>query len=350
VARVNKTKYQLELIRVAKNLGLSIRSNVEAAIIDHCKGQLAAWVRLHGQPKTLTELLDLFGASLDMKFVEIKSDADLDVLLKDIPPSKDPVMARVPSELDDATDAITVYRSKCEPWDRRFLAVVNCRDWHARRAFFTKWHEIVHRIIEGQQLRLAFRKTRIHRTEAEEVLVDRVAATLAFYPDIFKPVITRELASSGKLTFEVAGKVRQEVAPEASLQSTLIACLGYCTRPTWFVTCGMGYKRELERKVSSGQGSLLPLPPPQLRVQESGCSPAASKLGIMLYPNMRVPESSVIARTFADSFGLPHRGTELLSDWQTSTSGPVGHGKVEVEAFRRDDEVWALLTREPRSK
>lgn len=347
MARVDKTKYQVELIRVAKNLGLSIRGNVEAAIIDHCKGQLAAWVGLHGQPLTLTQLLDLFGASLDMKFVEIKNSADLDVLLKDIPPYKEPVMARIPSELDDATDAITVYRSKCESWDRRFLAVVNCRDWHARRIFFTKWHEIVHRIIEGQQLRLAFRKTRIHSTEPEEVLVDRVAAHLAFYPDIFEPVISQELASTGKLTFEAVDRVRQQVAPEASLQSTVIASLQYCPWPMWFVICGMGYKRELGRKISGKQGHLLPLPQPQLRVQEVGCSPAASDLGIMLYPNMRVPDSSIVTQALADSFGFPHTGTESLSDWQTSASGPVGYGELEVEAFKRDNEVWALLTRKP---
>ncbi len=347
MARLDRLAYYNELRRVAKNLGLSTNGNIEARIIDHCRSQLAGWIKAHGQPKKLTELLNLFTASLDMGFAEIHDDTELDTLLKNIPPTLEPVMARVPSELDDATDAVTIKRSSCQPWDRRFLAIVNCRGWHARRVFFTKWHEAVHRMLEGQQLRMAFRKTRVHHLEPEEVLVDRVAAALAFYPDIFEPAIRRELAATGKLTFEVADRVRQEVAPEASLQSTMIACLGHCPQPTWFIICGMGYKREEERKLSSKQARLFPdnsqLPQAQLRVQETGCSPSASELGIMIYPNMRVPDSSIVAQAFADSFCLTHEGAESLSEWQTSTSGPIGYGEIEVEAFRHENGVWALL-------
>jgi hypothetical protein len=347
VVKKNQLAYENELIRVAKNLKLNKRGNIEAAIIEYCWGKLAGWIKVHGQPKTLTELLKLFVASLNMDFVEINGEADMNTLLENIPPSREPVMASIKSELDDQTDAITIQRSRCESWERPFLAIINCRDWHSRRAYFTKWHEIVHRILEGQQLRMAFRKTRAHRTEPEEVLVDRVAASLAFYPEIFRPFMMRELASTGKLTFDGADRVRQEVVPEASLQSTVIACLDCCPHPMWFVVCGMGYKREEERRLSNKQTRLFPdnrqLPQKQLRVQQVGCNSPGTMLGIMPYQNMRVPGSSVVAQAFADSFCLTHRGTESLSDWQTSDSGPIGYGELEVEAFRRDDEVWALL-------
>jgi hypothetical protein len=105
MARLDKVKYQAELVRVAKNLGLKSLGDVEVAIIDHCKAQMDAWVSMHGQPKTLTNLLDQYGASLDMTFIEIHSEADLHTLLKDIPPTKEPVMARIRTELDDSTDA-----------------------------------------------------------------------------------------------------------------------------------------------------------------------------------------------------------------------------------------------------
>ena len=141
-----------------------------------------------------------------------------------------------PIELDDATDAITIRRSKCEPWERRFLAIVNCRGWHSKRVFFTKWHEMVHRIIEGQQLRLAFRKTYVDRTEPEEVLVDRVAAELAFYPSIFRPVIEQELSTSGKLTFDGVDRVRLEIAPEASRQKGTLQVKVQIRNPDRYLT------------------------------------------------------------------------------------------------------------------
>lgn len=341
--RVDRTKYQAELAAVAKKLGLPAHGNVEGLIINHCSGQLAAWVGLHGQPNSLTELLDLFGASLNMKFVEIHDDADLKALLAEVPPGKEPIMASLATELDDATDAVMIRRSKYEPWERRFLAVVNCRGRHSKRVFFTKWHELVHCIINGQQLRLAFRKTRVDRAEPAEVLVDRIAAELAFYPDIFRPVVERELSTSGKLTFEGVDRIRREVAPEASLQSTVIASMRYTEKPVWFIICAMGYKRDLERKLLNGQRILIPLPAPELRIQESGCSPAGSNLGIMVHWNMRIPDSSIISRVFKENSSVPVRGHEKLEEWQISSSGPIGYGDLEVEAFRTDDQVWALI-------
>ncbi|MBM4432798.1 MAG: hypothetical protein FJ025_02205 [Chloroflexi bacterium] len=347
MAKRNQLAYENELVRVANNLKLNKRGNIEAAIKEYCRRKLAGWIKAHGQPKTLTELLGLFVASLNMDFVEISDEADIKNLLERIPPSREPVMARLESELDDETDAITIQRTACESWERPFLAIINCRNWHSRRAYFTKWHEIVHRILEGQQLRMAFRKTRAYRPDPEEVLVDRVAASLAFYPEIFRPFIEQELASTGKLTFDGADRVRQEAVPEASLQSTVIACLDCCPHPMWFIVCGMGYKRDEERRLSSKQGRLFPdergLPQQQLRIQQVGSNSPATDLGIMPYQNMRVPHSSIVTRAYNDPFGLTHHGIESLSDWETSASGPIGYGEVEVEAFRRDDEVWALL-------
>ena len=85
------------------------------------------------------------------------------------------------------------------------------------------------------------------------------------------------------------------------------------------------------------------LPQKKLRVRQVGRNSSAAMLGIMPYQNMRVPDSSIIAQALTDSFCLTHHGTESLSDWQTSASGPIGYGELEVEAFRRDEEVWALL-------
>ena len=58
-------------------------------------------------------------------------------------------MALVQAELTDGTDAITIRRRDPGPW-RRYLAVINCRGQHYYRRFFSKWHELTHRLVDGE--------------------------------------------------------------------------------------------------------------------------------------------------------------------------------------------------------
>ncbi|MFQ5878605.1 MAG: hypothetical protein ACE5IZ_00295, partial [Dehalococcoidia bacterium] len=55
----------------------AVASSLEEAIIDHCGCKLNDWVRAHGKPAMLTELLDLVSTSLGLTFAEIHGDADL---------------------------------------------------------------------------------------------------------------------------------------------------------------------------------------------------------------------------------------------------------------------------------
>lgn len=108
----------------------------------------------------------------------------------------------------------------------------------------------------------------------------------------------------------------------------------------------MGYKKDEERLLRSPQIRMLPdysKPEPKLRVQEAAGSPEAIDLGVRVHPNMQVPDSSVVAAAFRDPWGLVHTGAERLDDWRTSSGGPIGSGTVEIEAYRIEDQVWALL-------
>ena len=339
--------YNNELKRVARRLGLPQTGNIEEAIIRYCHSQVAAWIKEHGQPITLSELSNLFATSLSMGFEEIHSKADLEDLLKRIPPKLEPIMVRLQAEFDEGTDAIIVRRNNQKPWEYPFLAVINCQDWHAFRRFFTKWHEIVHRLVEGQQLRFAFRHTRTYRPEPEEILVDRITAVIAFYPDIFQPVFHEELHYAGRLTFEVVDKTRNKIAPDASREATILACLRCCPCPVWFVRSKIGYKRIEEQILASPQMSLIPdydhKPEAKLRVREAACNPVAGNLGIRIHQNMRIPDNSIITQAFQDPLRLSHTGSEQLHTWQTSSSGPIGYGVIEVEAIRVGEEVWALV-------
>lgn len=345
MSRTRNAKYERELKRVAKELRLGSASNFEAMIVHHCLGRLRAWVAAHGAPPTLNDLADEFAASLDLSVTEVHSEEEIDAVLREESPIQKAVIGDLKAEFRGDTDAITVRRLDPKPWHRKYWAIINCQGWHEYRRYWSKWHEIVHRLLDGQQLAFAFRRTRQHRPEPGEMLVDRVTATLAFFPDMFEPVVREEYAREGRFTFDAIDRVRQRIAPDASREATANACLRYVPSAVWFLQCHMGLKASESRRLNNPQMSFFPEQPPEdkLRVRHGSYSPSAEDLGIRFHPNMRVPESSIVTLGFRDDWGEPKEGTEALDSWETSSGGPIGYGKVHFEAMKvGGGEVWAI--------
>ena len=345
MSRSPKVGYEKELRRVANELSLGSTGNFENMIVEHCLARLRAWVAVHGTPSNLSELVKEFAASLDMRITEVRTESDIDAALEEMSFVQKTAIGDLKTEFGGDTDAITVRILDRRPWDREYWAIINCLGWHEYRRYYTKWHEVVHRLLDGQQLAFAFRRTRVNRPEPAEALVDRVAATLAFYPDMFEPVVREELAKEGRLSFDVIDNVRERIAPDASREATANACLRLMPSPVWFLQCHVGMKASEVRKLENPQMSFFSEEPPdaKLRVRTASYSPSAEELGIRLHPNMRVPESSVVTLGFNDIGGDSNQGTEALDTWETSSGGPIGNGEIHLEAMRiGDDEVWAI--------
>ena len=337
--------YGVELKRVAQELSLGSTGNFEDMIVEHCLARLRAWVAAHGTPQTLSQLANEFAASLDMQITEVRTEADIDTVLEDLAPVQKKVIGELRTEFGGDTDAVTVRRLDPKPWDREYWALINCQGWHEFRRYFSKWHEIVHRLLDGQQLAFAFRRTSRNRPEPAEVLVDRVAATLAFYPDMFEPVVREEFGKQGRLTFDGIDRVRERIAPDASREATANACLRHIPSPVWFLQCRMGLKASEMRRVNNPQMSFFPEESPEakLRVRTGSSSPSAEELGVRFYPNMRVPESSIVSLGFHDAWGEPQLRAEALDAWETSSGGPIGCGEIHLEAmWSGNDEVWVI--------
>ena len=144
--RDQRETYQAELERVAARLALPDTGNVEQAIIDHFVDRLRIWVTAHGTPQNLSDLATDFAASLDMQFSEVLNQDDMDQLLLKMPQDEQAMIAMLKTEFGDETDAVTIRRSKRKSWERTYLAIINCHGWHELRRYFSKWHEIVHRL------------------------------------------------------------------------------------------------------------------------------------------------------------------------------------------------------------
>ena len=343
---VQREAYQAELRGVAKRLGLAQTGNIEDAIVKHCVGRLRSWLAAYGRPATLSDVVTDFATSLDMRFTEIHSQAEMDALLRGMPPEQKAIIAELKTEFSDDTDAITVLRLNRKPWDQAYLAIINCQGWHEFRRYFSKWHEIGHRLIEGQQLTFAFRNTKVKRIEPEEVLVDRIAAALAFFPDVFEPVVREECEREGCLTLAVIDRVRERIVPDASRVATSLACMRHVATAAWFLRCERKFKAAEIQKLNDPQMTFFPEEPPEpkLRVSTTAPSSAANDIGVRFYENMRVPQASVVACAFHGERGVLSEGREALDHWETSSGGPIGSGVVHVQAERfGKDQVWAIV-------
>ena len=335
-----KSDYVRETERAAQLLGLpSYGPGADAAIVEYCRRQVSLLTAQHGLPETMGELLERVASCLDVEFVEIHSDEDLARLLHRLPLEVEPALARVVAELHDDTDAITVRRLAPQPWDRKYLAVINCRDWHFSRRFFTKWHELAHRLIDGEQLSLAFRRTPVERKDPGEILVDKVAGELAFFPEIVATWARQCLGESG-LTFDSVDALRQSVAPEASRQATILALIEYLDRPAWYLRCAVSLKLTETYGAESQDGKVKPVP--KLRVTQVSSNEAATRSGIRIHQWMRVPESGLLA--LAHQSRIAQTGTERLEEWETSSDGPIGYGQLFVDSQVLDEEIVALTS------
>lgn len=258
MSRTRKGNYQLELKRIAEELRLGSAGNFEDMIVQHCLERLRAWVAAHGTPPTLSELANEFAASLDLSITVVHTEEQVDAVLAEETPVQKAAIGDLRAEFRGDTDGVTVSRLDPKPWQRKYWAIINCQGW---RRYWAKWHEIVHRLVDSQQLAFDFRRTRQNWPEPGEVLVDHVAATLAFFPDMFEPVVREEYTREGRFTFDVIDRVRERIAPDASREATANPCLRYIPPPVWLLQCHMGLKASEMRRLNDPQMSFSPMIP-----------------------------------------------------------------------------------------
>jgi hypothetical protein len=240
-------------------------------------------------------------------------------------------------ELDGEVLGITLKRLNPQPWDLSYISVIDCRGTNIYRAYYTKWHELVHLLILTDQSRLVFRRTHAPNQPKtpEEALVDVVAGTLAFYPEMVRA------HAKGEISFEKIAELRRELCPSASQHSALLGIA-----KAWPTACVLLDVRLAHKaaEVDSSQHSFAfkKVAGPTLRAVHVTLNEGARKLGIKVIPHFRVPTNSVIHRVFREQ--LPYaEAIEELSWWSSSDGTRWGGGTVKVKARFWSDSVQVLL-------
>jgi hypothetical protein len=333
-----------EVVALAEELGLAGRGTPVEAIIDYCLRRIGCWVAEAGGVLDIDQLESLVTERLQMVFEEVWSDADFDRLkAKYATGKKDAVFASLRMRLDDSTFGVLIRRKTAADDARdRYVAVIDCRGEKAARRFFTRWHEIGHRLTLVDEL-----DEPVFRSEKDPIerMMDEIAGRVGFYEPLFGPVFEEQMRGKKLLTFETVEAVRRLRFAVASFQASLSACNRRLPTPVIYVEAASIHKADDQREINRGQRVLFEecRPVAKLRAVEVLPNPAAQKANFRIAPKMRIPENSVIHRLFLDEDGREAAGGENLNSWEHSGDKRLADQEVWIEARKVKDRVIAIV-------
>ncbi len=336
-----------DIINLAKKLGLGSADDPVVAILDLCRSQIDRWVAEVGSVASIGDLERLVMTKLQMVFEEIRDDGDFERIKQVYAVVKrEFVFAAMRQRFDDPgnpTYGALVRREKvAADAPDRYVAVIDCRGDKLARRFFTRWHEIAHRLTTD-----ADPSVPVYRSEHDpiEQMMDRIASQVGFYEPLIAPLFDREIQRVGKLSFAAVENIRHQAFPDASFQSTLFACHRRYTEPAVYVEASPALKAKHKKAITQGAQWLLDdlRPVPELRAVTVVPNDAATQHGLFIAPNMRVPECSLIHRVFCDETLNDRESIENLRDWEHSRGKRLEDQEVRIEARRIRNRVIALV-------
>jgi hypothetical protein len=230
-----------EVYELANSLGIE-SPDPAVGIVIHCRRLVDSWVTQAGGlgPKGIANIAafeSLITQKLSMVVEEIRSDDDFARLTDHYARDKgDYVFAGLRARFDDLeipAFGVLIQRNVVSPHaPDQYVAVIDARadfsnEKFARR-YFTKWHEIAHRMTTH-----CFPADPIFRSDDDpiETLMDAIASELAFYEPFLEPALQEVLANANWLTFDMIESIIERVFPEASFQATLFACMRLLPTP-----------------------------------------------------------------------------------------------------------------------
>jgi hypothetical protein len=342
---MTRWEHTTEISDLAGRLGVGGGAPVDR-ILDHCRRRIDGWVAEAGGVTDIDALESLVTRRLQMVFEEIRSDEDFNRLTEVYArQKKDPVFATVRLKFDDADNptfgALLKRRNVADDATDRYVAVIDCRGNKLARRFFTRWHEIAHRLTthaDGGDTEPGYRSEH----DPIERLMDEIAGHVGFYGPIFDPAYRQ--ASQGKrhLRFGTIQGIIDTAFPSASFQATLFACSRRLPTPVVYLEAILAHKKEVKRRMATPSLFDEEPPPGELRAVKVIPNNAAQGDGFFIPTNMRIPEGSVIHGLFDAEPMTDGEGQECLSQWE-SQGKSLPKRAVVVEGRKVGDRVIAIV-------
>jgi hypothetical protein len=332
-----------EITDLARELGVGGAAPVDG-ILDHCRRRIDGWVSDAGGVNSIDALESLVTRQLQTTFEEIRSDDDWDRLTEVYARGKKEfVFAGMRSKFDDndnLTYGALVQRRNAGADDLdRFVAVIDCRGFKLARRFFTRWHEIAHRLTTHADM-----PEPVYRSEHDPIerMMDEIAGHVGFYEPLFQPAYQQ--ASFGKrlLEFATVEAIIGSAFPAASFQATLFACARRLLTPVVYLEAAMAHKKEVKRRLQTPSMFGDDPPPGELRAVKVIPNKAAQQDGFTIPTNMRVPAASLIHRLFDAEPLTDDDDQEDLSQWE-SQGKTLERRAIAVEGRKVADRVIAIV-------
>src|SRR5208283_1567380 len=229
-------------------------------------------------------------------------------------------------EFGRTTEALVIQRSDADPKScPRFVAIIDARADRRRRAWFAERHEPSHLLIGDPGANAIWRRTRRHRPEPIEQVVDSVASALGFWQPVVQPVLSICL-SNCPYTLEALEETRQQVAPDASKEASFRAFIEMIKRPLVLLWVADGCRREDEAPGGDPQRSMA------LRARKVLINSTAKCDAISIWPNFQIPPHSAIHLARADSGRRVFVQTDDLDTWASERHGSLASCQVRVIA------------------
>jgi hypothetical protein len=275
-------------------------------------------------------IVDTVAKQLGVRFEEVRSEADIQRLeQKYLVDKKELGFGLLAHELaDQSVDALLFQRMHAATdAPDRWVAVLNMTVTQAR-AYWSRPHELIHRLAEPPQRRLPFYR---HRTDVQnrlERIIDLGAAEIAFPPSAFG---TRVKSVTGQdLTWDLVNKLRSDFAPTSSLLAAAKAVLRFWPFPVFLLQATM--RGRLSRPHSDVA----------LRIAVEGFTLSAPQAGVRFHQNMRAPPSSPISHTFAT--GRDITDIETLEKWTTSQGDKLPNRRALTSGIALGHVVYGLVS------
>jgi hypothetical protein len=323
--------------RLAADLRLKPSENPVQTVLTYCHRRISKFLGEYGNCATVAELLDLSENKLETRIIEISSDTELRELQSRYVSRGELMFATLDQELGRSGDfGITIKLTNREPWEQRYVSIIDCRGQKHQRRYHTKWHEIAHLLILTDQTRLEFHRSHDsgQLKSAEESLVDSIAGEMSFYPDLIRPHL------SGRISFQAIEEVRRALCPEASMYSAVLNLSKLWPTPCVWLEARLAAKKSEE--TTQERFAFKEPPERTLRVIHTIANGPARERGLSIIPRFRVPKSSVINQVFEQglSFG---EASEDLAWWESSDGTQLSPCRVRVQAKRIGENIHALV-------
>jgi hypothetical protein len=334
-----------EISDLAGQLGVGGGAPVDG-ILDQCRRRIDGWVSEAGGITGIDALEALVTRRLQMVFEEVRTDEDWDRLKEEYARGKKEfVFAGMRTKFDDDANptfgALVLRKNVTADSPDRYVAVIDCRGSKLARRFFTRWHEIAHRLTthaDGGDTEPGYRSEH----DPIERMMDEIAGHVGFYGPIFDPAFQQ--ASEGKpvLTFGTVEAIISGSFPAASFQSTLFACARRMATPVVYLEAKLDHKKDVKRKMATPSLFDEEPPPGELRAVKVIPNKAAQAEGFTIPTNMRVPPETVIHRLFDAEPQTSSDDREDMSQWE-SKGRSLEARAVVVEGRKVADRVIAIV-------